>query len=144
MPKSRHCEERQRRGNPFLFNGVRGTPRGCPSKQTRVEVFPIWVGAFDQCDFFRPGTSFKLFLSADRVQHGGVDFKIDQRVDAILPGETRGQVIFVLIDTLNDVRGNAHVERAARLACQDVDSGLHSLLWRGFAHSGWIAALRSQ
>jgi hypothetical protein len=47
--------------------------------------------------------------------------KVDQDLDAVLAGESLGEVMFMLVDAAHEVVGDANVQRAVPPAGEDVD-----------------------
>jgi len=106
------------------------TGSGVWLQQALVQIVPSRIHRLNQGHFFCPRPGLELLFTADRVQHGRVQFKINQRVNAVLLGETRRQIILVLPDALNQVGRHADIQRATRLTGQNIDGGLH-WLWVG-------------
>ena len=74
---------------------------------------------FNQCHFLRPRPGLELFFTANGVIHGRVQFKINQRVNAVLLSEAIGQIILVLPHACGQVGRHANIQRAMRLVGQD-------------------------
>ena len=74
---------------------------------------------FNQCHFLRTGTRLELLFAADGLVHGCVQFKINQRVNAVLLSEAIGQIILVLPHACGQVGRHANIQRAMRLVGQD-------------------------
>jgi len=113
-------------------------------KQTRVQIVPIWIHSLNQGHFFRPRSGLELLFTADGVVHGGVQFKINQRVNAVLLSETRDQIIFVLPYARDQVGSHADIQRATRLTGQDINGGLHKLLDLGWGRKEFSFAMKGR
>ena len=92
------------------------------SQKLSVEVSPRGVLAFDQFELFQTRTAFQLLFACDGVDHGFMDFVVHQFVQVVAVGEAFGRMDFVLLHPLNQIGGDADVQRAVRLVGQDVDS----------------------
>jgi hypothetical protein len=54
-----------------------------------------------------------VFLPLNGVMNGGVDLKIDERVNLVALDEPIDHVVFVLENTSNEVIGDPDIERTA-------------------------------
>ena len=112
--------------HPELVSG--STPpiarRNGGKSQPRRKVMPVWVSALDQVDFPLAVPSFELLLAQNGWFHLVEPFKVDELVDIVETGEAAGSTFAVLPQSANEVRRNADVKRATRLACKNVDARL--------------------
>lgn len=65
-----------------------------------------------------------LLFAADRGVHRPREFERDERLGACAPGEAVETAVAVLVDALDQVRGDAGVERAVLCAGHDIGAGL--------------------
>jgi hypothetical protein len=65
-----------------------------------------------------------LLFPRDGARHFGVHLKVNQSINFVPLRETLHHAGLVLPDALNEIAGNADVQRAAWLAGEDVDGGL--------------------
>jgi hypothetical protein len=91
------------------------------SDQARRQVFPAEVALLDQRDLPVSAPALQTPLAfAGRLQRV-VNFVIDEPLDAIGAGETGNGAGAMLLDPAGEIDGDADIERAARLACEDID-----------------------
>ena len=98
-------------------------------QQARIEVMPRRVALLYQRNFFHARPSLELFFTTDGVIHGCMHFKIHQGMNPILLGKPLHQIVLVLPDALNQIGCHAHVKRAPSMAGQNVDGGLHGVVF---------------
>lgn len=84
----------------------------------------IAESGFDQLDLPLPLPVLDLLLARDRGVHRPGEFEPDERFDAIAFGEAVEVVDPMLADALDQVRGDAGVERAVARAGHDIGAGL--------------------
>ena len=80
------------------------------------------IAFLDKVELPRPVPAFQLLFAADRIYHVAKLFEVDQPVDRVSRGEPWQRVIAMLPQSRNQVRGDANVKGAARVAGQDVDA----------------------
>ena len=88
------------------------------------QIAPIRVRRLDQLDLPFPLPILDLFFARDRGVHRPGEFEPDERFDAIAFGEAVEGAVAVLANALDQVRGDAGVERAVARAGGDIDAGL--------------------
>lgn len=88
------------------------------------QIAPFGVRRLDQFDLPPALPVLDLFFARDRGVHRPGQFEPDERFDAIAFGEAVEAAIAVLADPLDQVRGDAGVERAVPRAGGDIDAGL--------------------
>ena len=93
-----------------------------------VQIPPFWIGLFNQCKFPYPFPVFYFFLPCDGTYHCFMDLIPDQCVDAVTLCESFHQVVFVLPDPLDKVRGNAGVQGSIAFAGHDIYARLIHVL----------------
>ena len=86
------------------------------------QVAPFRVSRLDQIDFPRPVPILELFLARDGIGHVVEHLDMDEPVDGIASDETVRLATTMLPQSLGEVRGDADIKRASRLAGKDVDA----------------------
>lgn len=85
---------------------------------------PIGVLALDQIDLPLPVPAFQLLLSRNGQQHFSEQFKADEMNHVVAAGEAGNLAIAMLVESANEIRGHANIQRAARPAGEDIDARL--------------------
>ena len=88
------------------------------------QIAPIGVRRLDQFDLPLPLPIFDLLFARDRGVHRPGGFEPDERFDAVTFCEAVEAAVAVLADALDQVRGDAGVERAVARAGHDIGAGL--------------------
>lgn len=88
------------------------------------QIAPLRIGRLDQLDLPLALPILVSRLARDRGVHRPGEFEPDERFDAIAFGEAVEAAVAVLDDALDQVRGDAGVERAVAGAGHDIDAGL--------------------
>lgn len=103
---------------------LRTSPTQRRQPQFLGQIAPIRVNRLDQFDLPFPLPVLDLLLTRDRGVHRPGEFEPDERFDAIAFGEAVETAVAVLDDALDQVRGDAGIERAVPRAGRDSDAGL--------------------
>ena len=88
------------------------------------QIAPFRVRRLDQLDLPLALPILDLLLARDRGVHRSGEFESDERLHAIAVGEAAETAVAVLTDALDQVRGDAGVERAVPRARHDMGAGL--------------------
>ena len=88
------------------------------------QIAPLRVRRLDQLDLPLALPILDLLLTRDRGVHRPGEFEPDERLHAIAVGEAAETAVAVLADALDQVRGDAGVERAVPRAGHDIGAGL--------------------
>ena len=88
------------------------------------QIAPIRVCRLDQLNLPPALPVLDLLLARDRGVHRRGEFEPDERFDAIAAGEAAETAVAVLADALDQVRGDAGVERAVPRTRHDIGAGL--------------------
>jgi hypothetical protein len=89
-------------------------------KGVGCEVFPGWIGGFDEGDLLLPGEVLQVFFARDGVVDVLEAFVVDEAVDFVFCGESIGFAIAVLAKTDEQMVGDSDVEGAGA-AGENVD-----------------------
>jgi hypothetical protein len=73
-------------------------------------VIPVWIVGFDQFDFPGPIPFFDLFLASNGCVHFHMQLIPDEPIHIVLLGKSINELVFVLPDSLRQIRGNPNVE----------------------------------
>jgi hypothetical protein len=112
-------------------DGERGERRASGSDgYFGIEVTPIRIAAFDQCDLPGSVPMLQLLLSSDGSFHAGQEFVVNQHLDTMLLGESVMDSLAMLPDPLYESAGDADIERAVVATGEDVDARLHRMIMR--------------
>jgi len=84
------------------------------------KITPTRIDFFDQPQLPVAVPFFQGFLAGDRTFHGVVLFVPDECLDVVLGGESLDDSFAVLPDALNQVGGDADIERAVACTGHDV------------------------
>ena len=90
------------------------------------DVVPVGIGTLDEVEFPFPWPVLDHLFARDGVGDEVVFLEPDERFDAVASGEAGCQVALVLIEAARQIGGDAGVERAVPLRCEDVDVALHA------------------
>src|SRR5581483_11280379 len=86
------------------------------------QVDPLRVHALDQADFPESLPLLDLLFAADGGRHGLVHLVVDEAVHAVALGEPLDQTLLVLHHAIEQIAGDADVERAVTSAGKYVDA----------------------
>lgn len=90
------------------------------------QIAPFGVRRLDQFDLPLALPVLDLLLARDRGVHRPGELEPDKRFDVIMFGEAVETAVAVLVYALDQVRGDAGVERAVACAGGDIDAGLEA------------------
>lgn len=102
----------------------RASPAQRRQSQFLRQVAPVRIRRLDQLDLPLALPVLDLLLARDRGVHRPGEFEPDERLYAIAVGEAPETSVAVLADALDQVRGDAGVERAVPRARHDIGAGL--------------------
>ena len=88
------------------------------------QIGPMRIRRFDQIDLPLSTPVLQLLFTGYRCDHVAVHFKPDQPGNTVRAGEARQRALAVLPQARRQVGRHANVQRAARLAGQNVDAGV--------------------
>lgn len=103
---------------------MRASPTQRRQSQLLRQIPPLRVRRLDQLDLPFALPVLDLLLARDRGVHRSGEFEPDERLHAIAVGEAAETAAPVLADALDQVRGDAGVERAMPRARHDIGAGL--------------------
>ena len=104
--------------------GAEASPTQRRQPQFLRQITPLRVRRLDQLDLPLPLPILDLLLARDRGVHRPGEFEPDERFDVIAFGEAVETAVVVLADALDQMRGDAGVERAVVCAGHDIGAGL--------------------
>jgi hypothetical protein len=88
---------------------------------TFIQIIPGWVIFFNQFQFPDPFPSLYLFFSLESRFPRFMNFIPNQTMNAVFPGETINQIIFMFVYTLNKVRRHPCIQSAISFAAKNVN-----------------------
>ena len=129
-------------GAPWMLKRVQHDEHGKSfayrwQSQVYGQIDPVRVFRFDQVDLPIAVPVFQLLLARNRARHIVEHFKADKAIDRILRRISRGQIVAMLVQALDQVRRYADVERAIGLAGEYVDAGLFHLSHGRYMSAPW-------
>ena len=98
------------------------------SDDVRVQISPFRIILFYQCKLPYTFPFLQPLLHHDGTLHRFMNFIPNQCMYAIMLRESFYQIIFVLPDSLDKIRGNASVQGSVAFARHDIYAGLVHLL----------------
>lgn len=108
--------------HPELVSGSRislaSSNRG--QAQPDRQINPMRISLLNKVELPRSVPAFQLLFAADRAYHVAKLFEVDQPVDCVFRGEPWQHVVTMLPKPRDQVRGDANVKGAARVAGQDI------------------------
>jgi hypothetical protein len=140
----RHCEEPEgRRSNPeseFSAPGLLRFARNDESNQLLVQVLPIGIHRFNQCEFLLSRSSLDLLFASDGIEYRGMKLIPDKYFAAVLLGEPADDARSVLPSPLRQIRSDTGIERPVSAIRHDVDCWLFP---HHFQYTEcWLSSLR--
>lgn len=117
-------------------NDVKSVAYRGKSKINR-KINPLRIFRFNQIDLPWTVPVFQLFLARDRAGHVVEHFKADKQIYRILRRISGRQIVAVLVQALDQVRGYADVKRAVGLAGEYVDARLFRLSHGRYMGAPW-------
>ena len=92
--------------------------------QALRQVAPAEVVALDRFQLPAAEPFLDALFAHDGVLHGRLLLEPDEAFDRVLAGEAVEGALAVLVDALEEVRGDARVDRAVLAVGEEVDCGL--------------------
>jgi hypothetical protein len=91
------------------------------SRNPRIEIVPVWIVLFDKLDLPGAFPVFQSLFAEDRLLDVIELFEVNQPMNPIPLRESINEPLPMLIDSSDQIVGDADVKRAADLAGQDID-----------------------
>ena len=92
--------------------------------QPRRKIVPVRIFALDQVDLPLPMPVLQLLFAGDCALHVPEHFISDEAENGVATDKTARDALAMFVDAADKVRTNADVERAVRLAREEVDAGV--------------------
>jgi len=106
------------------------------------QIAPFRIEFFDQFNFPSASPSLQRMLSRRCFENGFECLEIHQQIDAILPGEARNQLRFVLGHSSREIVRDADVQGPVSLATVRSGWDGKACRERSACQSPWVPALR--
>jgi hypothetical protein len=97
-----------------------------PSSDLVGQIFPRWIGLFDEHDLPSSSPFLDAFFAQYRIRHGGMELGVGEPMDAIPLRKAVDYISPVCRDAVAQIACYANVDRPVPLAGENVNAGFHS------------------